>query len=85
KDITIQANSKGGIVYGLQTLLQMLPVNHNKASLKIPCIRITDYPRFKYRGMHLDVGRHFYPVSFIKKYIDFMSTYKFNFFHWHLT
>lgn len=85
KSIMIQANSKGGIVYGLQTLLQMLPENHNKAAFKIPCIRITDYPRFKYRGMHLDVGRHFYPVSFIKKYIDFMSTYKFNFFHWHLT
>ncbi len=85
KKVTIQANSKAGIINGVQSLIQMLPVNSTKTTLEIPNIQITDYPRFKYRGMHLDVGRHFYPVSFIKKYIDFLSAYKFNFFHWHLT
>lgn len=83
--IAIKANSKTGIMYGIQTLLQTFPVQIYNARLEIPCINITDYPRFKYRGMHLDVGRHFYPLSFIKKYIDFMASYKFNYFHWHLT
>ena len=85
KKITIKANSTAGIIYAIQTLLQTLPAKSNQAKLEIPCMRITDYPRFKYRGMHLDVGRHFYPVSFVKKYIDFLATYKFNYFHWHLT
>jgi len=85
KKITIKANSTAGIIYAIQTLLQTLPAKSNHAKLKIPCMRITDYPRFKYWGMHLDVGRHFYPVSFVKKYIDFLATYKFNYFHWHLT
>lgn len=85
KKITIKANSIAGIIYALQTLLQTVPAKSNLAKLEIPCMHITDYPRFKYRGMHLDVGRHFYPVSFVKKYIDFLATYKFNYFHWHLT
>lgn len=83
--ISIKANSKAGIAYGIQSLLQLFPVSNANEKLEIPCMKITDYPRFKYRGMHLDVGRHFYPVSFIKKYIDFLATYKFNYFHWHLT
>ncbi|HRD83261.1 MAG TPA: family 20 glycosylhydrolase, partial [Saprospiraceae bacterium] len=52
---------------------------------QIPCARIEDAPRFPYRGMHLDVGRHFFPVDFIKKYIDLLAMHKFNRFHWHLT
>lgn len=83
--ITIMANAKSGIVYGVQTLLQCLADKNTNQLLQLPCMNITDYPRFKYRGMHLDVGRHFYPVSFVKKYIDFMAAYKFNYFHWHLT
>ncbi len=54
-------------------------------SWEVPCLSITDYPRFAYRGMHLDVGRHFYPVPFIKKFIDLMAIHKLNTFHWHLT
>lgn len=54
-------------------------------TVQIPALEIKDYPRFKWRGMHLDVSRHFYPVSFVKKYIDFLAFYKFNRFHWHLT
>ena len=83
--ITIKANSGAGIIYGIQTLLQTLQRRPATAGWDIPCMNITDYPRFSYRGMHLDVGRHFFPVSFIKKYIDFLATYKLNYFHWHLT
>jgi hexosaminidase len=73
-----------GQFYALQTLMQILPVNF-KGAAKLPAVEISDAPRFAYRGMHLDVSRHFFPVSFVKKYIDLMAQYKFNQFHWHLT
>lgn len=73
-----------GAFYALQTFMQLLPVDF-KGAAKIPAVDISDAPRFPYRGMHLDVGRHFMPVDFVKKYIDLMSQYKFNYFHWHLT
>ncbi len=76
--------SETGQFYAVQTLMQILPVNF-KGETKIPAVDISDAPRFKYRGMHLDVGRHFFPVEFVKKYIDLMAQYKFNQFHWHLT
>jgi len=82
--ITIKANTKAGIVYGIQSLLQMLPAVRTNASLSIPCLSITDYPRFKWRGMHLDVSRHFFGPEVIKHYIDLMASYKMNVFHWHL-
>jgi hexosaminidase len=83
QNITIVGKG-AGIFYGVQTLLQLLPLEHN-ASMKIPGVEIEDSPRFKYRGLHLDVSRHFFSVDFIKKYIDLMATYKLNNFHWHLT
>jgi hexosaminidase len=73
-----------GQFYALQSLMQLLPVEF-KGKTKVAGMEIIDEPRFKYRGMHLDVGRHFMPVTFVKKYIDLMSQYKFNYFHWHLT
>ncbi len=73
-----------GLFYGLQTLIQLLPAE-SKAALEIPAVEISDHPRFRYRGMHLDVGRHFFPIEFIKKYLDLMARYKMNYFHWHLT
>lgn len=73
-----------GCFYALQTLIQLLPTQKSN-SLVIPCAEINDEPRFQWRGMHLDVCRHFYPVSFIKKYIDLIALYKMNTFHWHLT
>jgi hexosaminidase len=73
-----------GHFYALQTLMQLLPVDF-KGEAKLPAVEILDAPRFSYRGMHLDVGRHFFPVEFVKKYIDLMAQYKFNQFHWHLT
>jgi hexosaminidase len=74
-----------GGFYALQTFLQMLPVSMKGGRALLPAVDISDKPRFKYRGMHLDVGRHFMPVEFVKKYIDLMSGYKLNYFHWHLT
>lgn len=89
--IKISANDKYGFYYGVQTLLQLMPVEVYKAGytlkneITIPAVEISDYPRFKYRGMHLDVCRHFMPVEFVKKYIDYIAMHKMNKFHWHLT
>ncbi|MFD0941003.1 beta-N-acetylhexosaminidase [Pedobacter boryungensis] len=73
-----------GLFYAAQSLMQLMPEKKND-KITIQTAEINDYPRFKYRGMHLDVGRHFFPVSFVKKYIDLMAQYKLNNFHWHLT
>jgi hexosaminidase len=81
--ITI-AGKGAGLFYGIQTLIQLIPAE-GMASLSLPCVQIEDYPRFGYRGMMLDVCRHFFSVEFVKKYIDLMAAYKFNTFHWHLT
>lgn len=87
-NLTIVAVDAAGLFYGVQTLLQMTPATFLTTQNKevvIPGFIINDNPRFQYRGMHLDVGRHFFPVSFIKQYLDMMAMYKFNTFHWHLT
>ena len=81
KRVLLGAEGRGQF-NALQTLLQLIG---SRPTPTIPAIVITDYPRFKYRGMHLDVARHFMPVSFVKKYIDLLAQYKFNQFHWHLT
>lgn len=81
RKIIIKAGGNEGAFYGLQTLNQ-LRINYRGS---IPSMEIEDEPRFKYRGMHLDVGRHFYDVEHVKKYIDLLAFHKFNFFHWHLT
>ncbi len=89
--IEIVANSPRGLFYGLQTLRQLLPYAIESRDVvegvtwSVPCVQIEDEPRFVYRGMHLDVGRHFFSVSFIKKYIDLLALQKMNYFHWHLT
>lgn len=75
---------KSGIFYGLISLLQMLPTEI-KETHPIPCYNINDYPRFKWRGMHLDVSRHFFPKENIFRYLDILAYYKMNTFHWHLT
>lgn len=82
--ITINGNSSAGVFYGVQSLIQLLPTTKS-AFLKIPSVVIIDYPRFDYRGMHLDVSRHFFDVAFVKKYIDYLALHKMNYFHWHLT
>ncbi|MFA8344075.1 MAG: beta-N-acetylhexosaminidase [Rhodothermaceae bacterium] len=89
--IEISANDESGFFYAVQTLLQLMPVEvfdpKFKAEKKydVPFVKINDYPRFEYRGMHLDVCRHFMPVEFVKKYIDYLAMHKMNKFHWHLT
>ncbi len=80
--ITVSARTGAGIFYGIQTLAQLVPGDRAGA---IPSVSIRDTPRFGYRGMHLDVGRHFFPTEFVKKYIDLIAMYKMNTFHWHLT
>lgn len=82
--ITINGNSSAGVFYGVQSLIQLLPTTKS-AVLKIPSVVIIDYPRFDYRGMHLDVSRHFFDVAFVKQYIDYLALHKMNYFHWHLT
>lgn len=84
KNISIAGDSYKGTFYGIQSLLRMLPAVA-QTNFSLPCVSVEDYPRFKYRGMHLDVSRHFFPVDFIKKYIDYLALYKMNTFHWHLT
>ena len=81
--INITAATAAGALKGMFTLLQLQQLQVDMQ--KIPCAAITDKPRFGYRGLHLDVSRNFFPVSFIKKYIDLMALYKYNTFHWHLT
>lgn len=85
KTITITASKPAGLFYGMQSLKQLLPLEANNNSLEIPCLDIKDQPRFAWRGNMLDVARHFFPVSFIKEYIDILAMYKINTFHWHLT
>jgi hexosaminidase len=80
----LSKNSKGAF-YAVQSLFQLLPIKAVSKSIAIQCLEIKDAPRFSYRGMHLDVARHFFSVDFIKKYINLMSMLKMNTFHWHLT
>ncbi len=80
----ILAAKGAGLFYGIQTLIQLIPAERT-ASIKLPCSQIEDYPRFGYRGLMLDVCRHFFSVEFVKKTIDLMAYYKLNNFHWHLT
>ena len=82
--VTIAGHTENGTFYGIQSLIQLLPLEKSQ-TFTGPFLSIEDRPRFAYRGMHLDVGRHFFPVDFIKKYIDFIAMYKLNTFHWHLT
>ncbi|GAB3564198.1 family 20 glycosylhydrolase [Spirosoma luteolum] len=95
KLVTIEAGQANGFFYAVQTLRQLLPAaaladrravpDSGLTTWSLPACRIEDRPRYVYRGMNLDVCRHFFPVSFLKKYIDLMALHKINTFHWHLT
>ncbi|MCI1246858.1 MAG: beta-N-acetylhexosaminidase [Prevotella sp.] len=85
KGITVSGKTAAGVFYGIQTLRKSLPVGKSVTSVEFPSVKITDQPRFAYRGMMLDCGRHFFPISFIKKYIDLLALHGMNVFHWHLT
>lgn len=111
--IVVEGKNGAGLFYGVQTLIQLLPVEQMKGAgnrsagaavvdeaaagkatsgkdvgnkaLEISAVKIEDAPAFEYRGMHLDVARHFMPVEFVKRYIDYLAMHKMNYFHWHLT
>lgn len=91
KEILVRANQPEGWFYAIQTLLQLLPPSvegkqkADRAEWIIPGIQVKDYPRFEWRGLMVDVSRHFFPKEVIKSYIDQMAKYKFNTFHFHLT
>jgi hexosaminidase len=78
--VRLSARERRGLVYALQTLRQLV-----SAGRELPALRIADAPRFAYRGLHLDVSRHFFPVPFVERYIDLLARFKLNTFHWHLT
>jgi len=82
--VSIIGTSKPGVFYGMQSLIQLLPTSIINP-LTLPSVNIIDHPRFDYRGMHLDVSRHFFDVAFVKQYIDYLALHKMNYFHWHLT
>lgn len=89
--LTIEATQARGFFYGVQTLLQLLPPQIYSGrklpsiTILVPCLKINDTPRFAWRGMMLDVSRHFFPKEFVKDYIDYLAMHKMNTFHWHLT
>jgi len=91
KGVVIAGKKPAGVFYGVQTLLQLIYPNPmdagagGSAEFLIPGVLITDQPRFPWRGMHLDVCRHFFPKEFVKRYIDLLAMHKMNVFHWHLT
>ncbi len=81
-----------GLFYSVQTLIQLLPSKvpslglfDKNLQISVPAVEVVDYPRFQYRGMHLDVVRHIFTVDYIKQYIDYLALHKMNYFHWHLT
>lgn len=90
--IIIKASSAAGFYYAVQSLKQLLPIavygdkeSDSVEKWEVPCVHIDDTPRFSYRGMHLDVARHFFSVDEVKRYIDLLAMHKLNVFHWHLT
>lgn len=82
--IRIKGSSAPGTFYGVQTLIQILPVQKS-STLSVPALSVTDAPTVQYRGLMLDVCRHFFPVDYVKRYIDLLAYHKMNRFHWHLT
>lgn len=85
RGVTIYGQTPAGVFYGIQTLRKSLPVDQNLMSVELPAVKISDEPRFAYRGMMLDCVRHFFPVSFVKRFIDLLALHNMNVFHWHLT
>lgn len=89
--VSIRANEPAGLFYGIQTFLQLLPAEIESKKVvqdvkwEAPCVTIKDYPRFAWRGLMLDVSRHFFTKEEVKQFIDEMVLYKYNLFHWHLT
>ncbi|HSH65477.1 MAG TPA: family 20 glycosylhydrolase, partial [Bacteroidia bacterium] len=85
EQVIVRGKSHAALFYGVQTFLQLLFPNDQAGIITIPATEIHDYPAYTWRGLHMDVCRHFFSVEFIKKMIDAMAMHKMNTFHWHLT
>ena len=83
--IEIAGQTERGVFYGIQTLRKAIPATAQRADILLPAGKVTDEPRFGYRGMHLDVCRHFFSIDFVKEYIDLLAMHNMNTLHWHLT
>lgn len=84
--VLLTGGSEAGVFYGIQTIHKALPIlKDGKVAAALPAGTVTDFPRFRYRGFMIDVGRHFFPVSYLKQMIDLMALHNINYFHWHLT
>ncbi len=84
--VFLTGGSEAGVFYGIQTIHKALPIlKDGKVAAALPAGTVTDFPRFRYRGFMIDVGRHFFPVSYLKQMIDLMALHNINYFHWHLT
>ena len=84
--VLLTGGSAAGVFYGIQTIHKALPIlKDGKVAAALPAGTVTDFPRFRYRGFMIDVGRHFFPVSYLKQMIDLMALHNINYFHWHLT
>ncbi|PVY43740.1 glycoside hydrolase family 20 protein [Pontibacter virosus] len=83
--VVLAAKEPNGLFLGTQTIRQLLPTSKTTAPVTLPALEIVDKPRYQWRGMHLDIARHFQPVEFVKQYIDYLAMHKMNNFHWHLT
>ena len=83
--ISIKGNSAAGVFYGVQTLRKSIPAVSSGCTISFPSTIIRDYPRFSYRGMHLDCCRHFFSTDEVKRYIDLLTLHNMNVFHWHLS
>ena len=84
--VLLTGGSEAGVFYGIQTIHIALPIlKDGKVAAALPAGTVTDFPRFRYRGFMIDVGRHFFPVSYLKQMIDLMALHNINYFHWHLT
>ena len=84
--VLLTGGSESGVFYGIQTIHKALPIlKDGKVAAALPAGTVTDFPRFRYRGFMIDVGRHFFPVSYLKQMIDLMALHNINYFHWHLT
>jgi len=85
KPIQFNAPSSAGLFYGVQTFIQLAKYEASSGDLVLPAVHIKDFPRFQWRGMHLDVSRHFFPPHQVKRVLDVLAHLKYNKFHWHLT
>ena len=85
KQIQIEGKTPRGVFYGIQTLRKSIPAVVSTCEIQLPAATVNDAPRFTYRGMHLDVARHFFSVDFVKRYIDLLALHNMNTLHWHLT